>query len=69
MERASISGVKHGPHSLRHTFATEWLRGGGDLFVLQKILGHTTLEMTRRYVSLLTDDMNRAIGSIAPWTG
>jgi site-specific recombinase XerD len=39
-------------HLLRHTFATKYLIAGGDIFSLQQILGHTSLEMVRRYVTL-----------------
>jgi integrase len=39
-------------HDLRHTFASAWVRKGGDLFKLQKILGHKTVQMTMRYAHL-----------------
>lgn len=55
--RAGVHGVH--PHRLRHTAAVTFLRAGGDVFALQRILGHATLAMTRNYVAL-TDTVLKA---------
>jgi site-specific recombinase XerC len=59
-------------HDLRHTFASHWVMGGGDVFKLQKILGHKDIKMTMRYAHLAPTayaaDFGR-LGSEAPRAG
>jgi integrase/recombinase XerD len=45
------------PHLLRHSMAVSYLRNGGDVFSLQKMLGHSSLEMTRQYSELANSDI------------
>lgn len=39
-------------HDLRHTFASQWMWAGGELYALKDILGHKTIAMTQRYAHL-----------------
>ena len=52
-------------HGLRHTFATEYLRRGGDIERLRRILGHSSYAMVMRYVHLNKDDLSRDFNSRA----
>lgn len=66
-------------HDLRHTFASHWVMRGGDLYKLQKILGHKSVQMTQRYAhlapeafsddwSLMADAVPKA-GEVLPFAG
>lgn len=59
IKAAEKAGIPHlSPHDLRHTFATRYLQGGGDIYILSKILGHGSVKMTEKtYVHLLGGDL------------
>lgn len=56
-KKAGINGKRLGPHTCRHTFARSFLMNGGNLITLQRILGHSSLEVVKLYVNLDTQDL------------
>ncbi len=56
---------RSGFHRLRHTFATQYLRNGGDVVRLSIILGHSEVSTTMKYLHLLTEDLQRPHQSLS----
>lgn len=65
-KKAGITGVRCSPHTLRHTACLMWVREGGDIFVLQQITGHSSLEVLRGYVNLAQSDVSQAHRKYSP---
>jgi len=53
-------------HLLRYAGAIELLRNGCDPYTLQQILGHTTMEMTKRYLKIASSDIEKNMKSYSP---
>jgi integrase/recombinase XerD len=64
VEAAGIRGKEISPHSLRHTFAIRTLRLKRNVVALQKLLGHSALTTTQRYVDHL--QMGELRQAVAP---
>lgn len=50
--------TKTSAHLYRHTFAKNWILNGGDIFRLQKILGHSDLTVVKEYVNMFSNDLS-----------
>jgi site-specific recombinase XerD len=58
----SEAGVVETAHSLRHTMATDCLRGGAHLRDVQALLGHASIGTTQRYLPTVVNDLRTAMG-------
>lgn len=48
-----IKGVRFSAHTFRHSFSVNWLRTGGDIYMLSRILGHSSISTTTLYLKSL----------------
>lgn len=55
------AGVKSFLHKLRHTFASQLVQNGVDLYTVSKLLGHRTIQMTEIYAHLAPQTLQDAI--------
>ena len=65
-QRRGITGPKLGAHTLRHTFATMYLRAGGGVRQLESILGHSKQETTINNVHLAGVDVQKEHARYSP---
>jgi integrase/recombinase XerD len=49
------------PHQMRHSFAVNWLRGGNDIIMLHRILGHSNVQTTMEYLKIVPQDQGKAL--------
>lgn len=56
-------------HDLRHTFASQYMMKGGSIYTLQKLLGHSSIQMTEIYAHLSKDHLSDAIEVMSFYEG
>lgn len=63
---AKITNKRVSPHTIRHTGALFYIMNGGDPFSLQRILGHSHMNMVRRYVQMTNMDVQNQHSAHSP---
>ncbi|MBU3176660.1 tyrosine-type recombinase/integrase [Clostridium estertheticum] len=58
--------MKTGVHRWRHTFAKMWILKGGDVFKLQRMLGHSSMDVVKNYVNMFTNDLQEDFNEFNP---
>lgn len=65
-QKACIEDKRISPHTLRHSFATFYVKEGGDAHSLQQMLGHSSTKMAEAYVNLVGRDLAEAHRKYSP---
>lgn len=55
------------PHQLRHSFAVNWLLSKGDVYMLNRVMGHARLQMTMEYLKIVPMDQAQELEKISFW--
>jgi len=61
-----LDGIKLYPHLFRHTFATQSIAKGANVFTVKEIMGHKSLQTTMKYTHLTIEDMKVAHNKFSP---
>ena len=64
--RSGLSHVRVSPHVFRHTFATQAIANGANVFALKEIMGHATLQTTMKYTHLQPHDLQLQHATFSP---
>jgi len=62
LQQAQIEKDKLSPHTLRHTFATTFLKQGENILTIKELLSHRNLRTTERYLHINGEDLKTAVG-------
>lgn len=68
-KNAQLAGIKKNvsPHTLRHSFATHLLENGANLFAIQTMLGHESIQTTEIYMHIEQESLKSTIENFHPW--
>ena len=65
-KKSGLQGAKCSPHIFRHTFATQAIVGGANVFVVKDIMGHSSLQTTLKYTHLKSADLKDQHNKFSP---
>lgn len=66
-KRAGVVGPQIHPQAFRHCFAVTYIRRGGDIYRLSRLLGHASITTTQRYLrSMGVDTINEGHQRLSP---